>query len=123
MRVDVVAVGTELLLGQIIDTNSSWIGEQLAAHGFDSLMQTKVGDNLALHYDFSLAYSGEASVSWVLRTGFLQSSRSPYVPGLYASTGSRFISFDTASVACVKPATATVNVEDIVSPADDWLMH
>ncbi len=47
MRVDVVAVGTELLLGQIVDTNSSWIGEQLAAHGFDSLMQTKVGDNLA----------------------------------------------------------------------------
>ncbi len=47
MRVDVVAVGTELLLGQIIDTNSSWIGEQLAAHGFDSLLQVKVGDNMA----------------------------------------------------------------------------
>ena len=31
MRCDVVAVGTELLLGQIVDTNSSWIGEQLAA--------------------------------------------------------------------------------------------
>lgn len=46
MRVDVVAVGTELLLGQIVDTNSSWIGEQLAAHGFDSLLQIKVGDNL-----------------------------------------------------------------------------
>ncbi|HEY4333937.1 MAG TPA: molybdopterin-binding protein, partial [Ilumatobacteraceae bacterium] len=47
MRVDVVAVGTELLLGQIVDTNSSWIGEQLAAHGFDSLLQIKVGDNMA----------------------------------------------------------------------------
>ncbi|MEI7755569.1 MAG: competence/damage-inducible protein A [Actinomycetota bacterium] len=47
MRVDVVAIGTELLLGQIVDTNSSWIGEQLAAHGFDSLLQMKVGDNLA----------------------------------------------------------------------------
>jgi nicotinamide-nucleotide amidase len=46
VRVDVVAVGTELLLGQIVDTNSAWIGEQLAAHGFDSLLQTKVGDNL-----------------------------------------------------------------------------
>ncbi len=46
MRVDVVAVGTELLLGQIVDTNSSWIGEQLAANGFDSLLQVKVGDNL-----------------------------------------------------------------------------
>jgi nicotinamide-nucleotide amidase len=41
-----VAVGTELLLGQIVDTNSSWMGEQLAAAGIDSHFQTKVGDNL-----------------------------------------------------------------------------
>jgi nicotinamide-nucleotide amidase len=46
VRCDVVAVGTELLLGQIVDTNSSWIGEQLAANGIDSLLQVKVGDNL-----------------------------------------------------------------------------
>jgi nicotinamide-nucleotide amidase len=46
VRCDVVAVGTELLLGQIIDTNSSWLGEQLAASGIDSLLQIKVGDNL-----------------------------------------------------------------------------
>ena len=45
MRCDVVAIGTELLLGQITDTNSQWIGEQLAAVGVDSLMQVKVGDN------------------------------------------------------------------------------
>ena len=41
-----MAVGTELLLGQIVDTNSSWIGEQLALAGIDSHFQTKVGDNL-----------------------------------------------------------------------------
>ncbi len=46
MRCDVLAVGTELLLGQIVDTNSAWIGEQLAASGVDSLLQVKVGDNL-----------------------------------------------------------------------------
>ena len=45
MRCEVVAVGTELLLGQIVDTNSSWIGEQLALVGIDSHFQTKVGDN------------------------------------------------------------------------------
>ncbi len=47
MRVEVVAVGTELLLGQIVDTNSSWIGEQLALVGLNSHYQTKVGDNPA----------------------------------------------------------------------------
>ena len=45
MNCEVVAVGTELLLGQIVDTNSSWIGEQLALAGIDSFVQTKVGDN------------------------------------------------------------------------------
>src|ERR1700694_5586045 len=47
MRCDVVAVGTELLLGQIVDTNSAWIGERLALAGVDSHFQVKVGDNLA----------------------------------------------------------------------------
>jgi nicotinamide-nucleotide amidase len=46
MRCEVIAVGTELLLGQIVDTNSTWIGEQLALAGIDSHFQTKVGDNL-----------------------------------------------------------------------------
>jgi len=45
MRCEVVAVGTELLLGQIVDTNSTWIGEQLALRGIEHLRQTKVGDN------------------------------------------------------------------------------
>ena len=46
MRCDVLAVGTELLLGQIVDTNSAWLGEHLAAAGIDSLLQVKVGDNV-----------------------------------------------------------------------------
>jgi nicotinamide-nucleotide amidase len=46
VRCDVLAVGTELLLGQIVDTNSAWIGEQLAAAGIDTFEHRKVGDNL-----------------------------------------------------------------------------
>lgn len=45
MRAEVLAIGTELLLGQIVDTNSAWIGEQLAMAGIDCLYQAKVGDN------------------------------------------------------------------------------
>ena len=47
MRCDIVAIGTELLLGVIVDSNSSWIGEQLALAGIDSHFQVKVGDNFA----------------------------------------------------------------------------
>jgi len=46
VRTEILAVGTELLLGQIVDTNSSYIGEQLAASGIDCHFQTRVGDNL-----------------------------------------------------------------------------
>lgn len=45
MRVEIVAVGTELLLGQIPDTNSQWLGERLAANGIASHFHQHVGDN------------------------------------------------------------------------------
>lgn len=45
MRIEVVAVGTELLLGQIADTNSAWLGEHLAAAGIASHFHQAVGDN------------------------------------------------------------------------------
>ena len=47
MNCEVLAIGTELLLGQIVDTNSSWIGERLALTGIDCVYQAKVGDNRA----------------------------------------------------------------------------
>ena len=43
VRVEVVAVGTELLLGQIVDTNSAWLGETLAAAGIDRHFSTDGG--------------------------------------------------------------------------------
>ena len=45
MRVEIVAVGTELLLGQICDTNSQWLGQRLAANGISSHFHQHVGDN------------------------------------------------------------------------------
>jgi nicotinamide-nucleotide amidase len=46
MRCEIVAVGTELLLGQIVDTNAAWMGEQLALAGIDCTNRQTVGDNL-----------------------------------------------------------------------------
>ncbi|HEX2064755.1 MAG TPA: competence/damage-inducible protein A [Acidimicrobiales bacterium] len=47
MRCEVVTVGTELLLGHVVDSNGAWIGEALAASGIDSHYRTAVGDNRA----------------------------------------------------------------------------
>lgn len=46
MNVEVIAIGTELLLGQIVNTNLATIGRALADAGLDSYRQTVVGDNL-----------------------------------------------------------------------------
>lgn len=45
MRCEIIGIGTELLLGQIVNTNAAWIGQRLADVGWDSLRQTAVGDN------------------------------------------------------------------------------
>jgi nicotinamide-nucleotide amidase len=45
MRCEIIGVGTELLLGQIINSNAAWIGQRLAEVGWDCLRHTVVGDN------------------------------------------------------------------------------
>jgi nicotinamide-nucleotide amidase len=45
MDVEVLAVGTELLLGQIVNSNAAEIGSRLADAGLDHYRQTVVGDN------------------------------------------------------------------------------
>ena len=47
MIVEILAIGTELLLGQIVNSNATRIGERLADAGFDHFQQTVVGDNEA----------------------------------------------------------------------------
>lgn len=46
MIVEIIAVGTELLLGQITNRNASYLGGKLAESGFDAHFQVVVGDNL-----------------------------------------------------------------------------
>jgi nicotinamide-nucleotide amidase len=46
MRVELLAVGSELLLGDIVNTNASWLGQRLAAGGIDVDRSVAVGDNI-----------------------------------------------------------------------------
>ena len=46
MQAEIVSIGSELLLGQIVDTNSAVISRHLAAIGLDLYYKTTVGDNL-----------------------------------------------------------------------------
>ena len=45
MNTEIVAIGSELLLGQIVDTNSAWMAQRLADLGVNLFYKTTVGDN------------------------------------------------------------------------------
>lgn len=44
MNVEVITIGDELLIGQVVDTNSAWIGQLLECEGFHIVWKTTVGD-------------------------------------------------------------------------------
>ena len=47
VNVELVSIGSELLLGQIVDTNSAWISQRLAENGVNVYYKSCVGDNLS----------------------------------------------------------------------------
>ena len=47
MRAEIISIGTELLMGEIVNTNAKYIAEKLQEVGVDLLYQTTVGDNEA----------------------------------------------------------------------------
>jgi nicotinamide-nucleotide amidase len=69
MRAELIAVGTELLLGQITDTNATYLARLLATHGVDLLHKQTVGDNLERVKDAVLL--GLSRVDLVITTGGL----------------------------------------------------
>ena len=46
MNAEIITVGTELLLGDIVNTNSQFLSRELAAYGIGMLYQSTVGDNI-----------------------------------------------------------------------------
>ena len=46
MNAELISVGTEILLGQIINTNAAWLATKLSELGINVYRQTSVGDNL-----------------------------------------------------------------------------
>ena len=45
MQVEIITIGDEILIGQIIDTNSAWMAQQLNLHGFSVKQISSVSDN------------------------------------------------------------------------------
>ncbi|HVF20690.1 MAG TPA: competence/damage-inducible protein A [Mycobacteriales bacterium] len=60
MRAELLAIGTELLLGDIVNSNAAWLGQQLAENGIDITTSVVVGDNVGRIADAVRAALGRA---------------------------------------------------------------
>ena len=45
MKAEIIAIGTEILLGDIVNTNAQYLAKELAALGIDVYHQSVIGDN------------------------------------------------------------------------------
>lgn len=69
MVCEIICVGTELLLGSVVNTNAAFISEKLSQYGFSLYRQTVVGDNIQRIKDaLSLAFK---SADFVITSGGL----------------------------------------------------
>jgi nicotinamide-nucleotide amidase len=69
MKTEIITIGDEILIGQIVDTNSAWMGQQLNLHGIEVYQVTSVHDN---HNHILKAFAdAEKNADLVLITGGL----------------------------------------------------
>ena len=67
MQTEIVVIGTELLLGQIIDTNAAYLAQQLSNIGVDLYYKSTVGDNKGRIVDVLKLATGRSDI--VITTG------------------------------------------------------
>ena len=69
MRAEIISIGTEILMGEILDTNAQFIAQRLPAMGIDLFFMHQVGDNKQRLVDLITLARGRSDV--VLCTGGL----------------------------------------------------
>lgn len=69
MKAEIITIGDEILIGQIVDTNSAWMGQQLNLHGIEVYQVTSVHDNH--HHIMKALGDAEKNADLVLITGGL----------------------------------------------------
>ena len=65
MRAEIISIGTEIMLGEITDTNASFIASQLPEYGIDLLYVSQIGDNPGrMHEVFERAW-GRSDITFL----------------------------------------------------------
>jgi nicotinamide-nucleotide amidase len=94
MRLELVTIGTELLLGFTVDTNAAWLGQHLAAHGIRIARRTTVSDDPEAIRD--AVREALARTGFVITTGGLGPTRDDITKAAVAALFGRRVVFDDA---------------------------
>lgn len=109
MKAEIISVGTELLLGQLVDTNSVWLSQQFSQLGINSHFKTTVGDNAHnIEQVFALA-TQRADI--IIATGGLGPTQDDITKETLAKTLGLELIYDEALAAVIQEKFAIRNIE------------
>lgn len=109
MKAEIISVGTELLLGQLVDTNSVWLSQQLSLLGIDSHFKTTVGDNANnIEQAFKLA-ANRADI--IIVTGGLGPTQDDITKEVLAKTLEIELLYDESLAEMIKEKFIARNIE------------
>lgn len=109
INVEIITIGDELLIGQVVDTNSAWMAVELNKLGFDVQYKTTVGDN---ENDIIAAFEKAFSrVAIVLVTGGIGPTKDDITKKTLCKFFDTRLVFDEKTLAMVKEVVASIGKE------------
>ncbi|OYQ69537.1 competence/damage-inducible protein A [Wohlfahrtiimonas chitiniclastica] len=108
MKAEIISVGTELLLGQLVDTNSVWLSQQLSMLGIDSHFKTTVGDNA--HNIQSVFALATERADIIIATGGLGPTQDDITKETLATTLGLPLVYDEALAEMIREKFASRNI-------------
>ncbi|MGM0851477.1 MAG: competence/damage-inducible protein A [Bacillota bacterium] len=109
MNAEIIAVGSELLLGQIVNSNAQFISEQLAEMGVNVYYHTSVGDNPERLHDAISVGQGRADL--LIFTGGLGPTKDDLTKETIAKSLGTSLSMDEDALESIKSYFKKVNRE------------
>ena len=107
MRAEIVAIGSELVSGQGLDTNSQWLSRALEAHGIPVAFHTTIGDQLDDHVSTFRIAAGRAEL--VIMTGGLGPTQDDLTREALAATAQVSLREDPGSLEAIRRMFARRN--------------
>ena len=107
MRAEIISIGSELVSGQSLDTNSRWLSQQLGSLGIPVAFHTTLGDDLADHIATFRAAFDRADL--VLMTGGLGPTQDDLTREALAECAGEPLVEDAASLAAIESMFARRN--------------